>query len=159
VKILVHFHGEYEIKAPKGTLWKLLNNPGEVSKCIPGVETVEIIDKNNFKATVKLGIGFIKQRFNFHFAFVNVDAPKHVELKGEGLSSDNKVDFSSALDLQELDQTRTKLAWSADVQFLGPLSGMASRFMQNAASDTTKKLFACLKDKVEPSLDQSTSGA
>jgi len=145
----VRFVGEDEVKASRESLWKFLNTPEQVSKCIPDVQTLEVIDKNNFNAVIKVGIGFVKTKFNFKFTLANIDAPKHEELKATGSGSGSIIDFSAVMDLVEIDKARTKLKWSADAQLLGPLAAMASRFMQSAATDITKKLFACVKRAVE----------
>ena len=145
----MHFQGESDVKASREQLWEFLMSSKDISGCIPGIQQFETIDKDNFKATVKVGLGVIRTTFNFKFTFASVNAPLHSELKGKGSGSLGVIDFNAIMDLVSLDNKNTKLSWAADVELLGPLAGMASRFMKSAATDITKDLFGCIKAKVE----------
>jgi carbon monoxide dehydrogenase subunit G len=145
----MRFNGEYVLKSGRGAIWTFLTDPGAVSICIPDVEEVRVLDGSNFNAVAKVGIGFIRQKFKFSFTFANLSEPTHAELNGRGVGSGSMIDFHSKIDLVELDESNTKLVWSAEVSFMGPLGGMAGRFVPDAAAAETKRLFDCIRAKVE----------
>lgn len=145
----MRFEGEYVANALRGRAWEFLMNTEEVSKCIPGIKHVEVLDKNHFNAAVQISMGSIKSVVDFHFEAVNVKEPTHAELRAKGKGSIGEVAFDASMDLTEVDPQRTKIAWSADVRLMGALAGLASRFMQGAASGMTKSFFGCIKAKVE----------
>ena len=60
----MRFEGAVDIAAPRDRVWAFVIDPNQVGKCGPGVETIEVIDPTHFKATAKVGIGFISARFN-----------------------------------------------------------------------------------------------
>ena len=124
-------------------------NIEEVSKCVPGTRHAEVLDKNHFNAAVQISMGPINSLINFRFEVANVREPTHAELKAKGRGSVGEVAFDASMDLSEPDPQRTKIAWSADVRLMGTLAGLASRFMQGAASGMTKSFFECIKTRVE----------
>ena len=60
----MHFEGSVPIKASREKVWAFVIDPDQVGQCGPGVEKIEVIDDTHFKATAKVGIGFISARFN-----------------------------------------------------------------------------------------------
>ena len=145
----MRFNGEYVLKSGRAAIWTFLTDPGAVSVCIPDVEEVKVLDRSSFNAVAKVGIGFIRQKFKFSFAFTNLSEPTHAELGGRGAGAGSMIDFHSKIDLVELDESNTKLVWSAEVAFMGPLGCMAGRFLPDAAAAETKRLFDCIRAKVE----------
>ncbi len=145
----MQFSGESEVRASRSSLWGLVNRPAEISKCIPGVEEIEIIDNENFKAAAKVGIGIVKSKFSFQFAYMNMEAPRHAELKAVGTGSGRIINLHCSINLTDVDSTKTKLVWTAEVELLGPLAPLASRFLRNVARDITNQLFDCIRSKVE----------
>ena len=59
----MHFEGSVPIKASRDKVWAFVIDPEQVGQCGPGVESIEVIDDTHFKATAKVGIGFISARF------------------------------------------------------------------------------------------------
>jgi uncharacterized protein len=145
----MRFSGEYALKSKREAIWNFLTDPKSVSACIPDVTEVEVLSDTSFDAFAKVGIGFIKQKFKFSFTFVNLRAPTHAELDGKGVGSGSMVNFHSVLELVELEASNTKLVWSAEVQFMGPLGGMANRFIPDAAAAETKRLFDSIAARIE----------
>ena len=145
----LRFEGDYVANASQKHVWEFLMNTEEVSKCVPGIKHAEVLDKNHFDATVQLSMGSIKSVFDLHFEVANIREPTHAELKAKGRGSIGEVVFDAVMDLTEPEPQRTKITWSADVRLMGTLAGLASRFMQGAASGMTKSFFECIKAKVE----------
>ena len=71
----MHFEGTVQINAPRDRVWAFVIDPNQVGQCGPGVETIEVIDDTHFKATAKVGVGFISARFVVNLEFVDLDAP------------------------------------------------------------------------------------
>ena len=46
----MQFSGTVQIDAPRDRVWSFLMDPNEVGSCGPGVETIEVIDEDHFKA-------------------------------------------------------------------------------------------------------------
>ena len=61
----MEFKGDVAIQAPREKVYAFLTDPNQVTQCAPGLQSVEIIDDDHFKCTVKAGVGMIKGTFNF----------------------------------------------------------------------------------------------
>jgi len=65
--------GSTEIKAPKQKVWDYLTNPDFVSKCTPGLETMQVVEENKrFKATGSVGLGNLKVHITGDIEFVTL---------------------------------------------------------------------------------------
>ncbi len=57
--------GKDNIKATRGDVWKFLTDAESISKCTPGIESMEVIEPGRkFKAIGALGLGTVKVKFN-----------------------------------------------------------------------------------------------
>ena len=52
--------GEYEVPAPRAKVWDAFQDPSVLQKAIPGCEKLEAIGNDEYKATLKIGIGGVK---------------------------------------------------------------------------------------------------
>ena len=59
--------GTKELPAPREAVWGVINEPSEMAKLMPGVESFEITDDTHWTAKVKvpLGLGGLKMTMNF----------------------------------------------------------------------------------------------
>ena len=71
----MQFEGTVEIAAPRDKVWAFVIDPNQVGQCGPGVESIEVIDDTHFKATAKVGVGFISARFKVNMEFAELHAP------------------------------------------------------------------------------------
>ena len=78
----MHFEGTVQINAPRDKVWAFVIDPNQVGQCGPGVESIEVIDDSHFKATAKVGIGFISARFNVNMEFVDLERAECGEHQG-----------------------------------------------------------------------------
>ena len=80
----MHFEGTVEIAAPRDKVWAFVIDPEQVGQCGPGVESIEVIDDTHFKATAKVGVGFISARFIGNMEFVDLAAPSVATIHAHG---------------------------------------------------------------------------
>ena len=80
----MQFQGTVQIDAPRDRVWAFLMDPDQVGGCGPGVESIEVVDADHFKAKAKVGIGFISARFVVDMTVAERDAPDLAVLKAHG---------------------------------------------------------------------------
>ena len=73
--------GTKELSAPRDVVWGVINEPAEMAKLMPGVESFEIHDEKHWTAKVKvpLGLGALAMTMNFerlHRQLHNADAER-----------------------------------------------------------------------------------
>src|SRR2546427_341036 len=55
--------GTYDIPAPRKKVWDAFFDPKQLKKAIPGCEKLEAIGPDEYKATMKVGVGGVKGTF------------------------------------------------------------------------------------------------
>ncbi|HEX7346024.1 MAG TPA: carbon monoxide dehydrogenase subunit G [Candidatus Limnocylindrales bacterium] len=144
----MHFEGTVEINAPRETVWAFVIDPNQVGQCGPGVESIEVIDDTHFKATAKVGIGFISARFNVNMEFAEVDAPNAATIKAHGQAPGSAVDADARMTLSDA-EGGTRMDWAADVNIAGTIASVGARLIEGTANKMIGQTFDCMKSKLE----------
>src|SRR3954453_10651490 len=99
----MHFEGSVAINAPREKVWAFVIDPDEVGQCGPGVESIEVIDGTHFKATAKVGIGFISARFVVTLEMADQQPPERAVIKAHSQAPGSAVDATAEMTLSEID--------------------------------------------------------
>ena len=145
----MEFSGTVEIAAPRDRVWAFVTDPTQVGQCGPGVESIEVIDATHFKATAKVGIGFISARFVMNMEFAEITPPDAATIKAHGQAPGSAVDATARMDLSDGPNGGTVMAWSADVNIAGTLASMGARLIDGTATKMIGQTFACMKSTLE----------
>ncbi len=145
----MQFSGSVEIAAPRERVWAFVIDPNQVGQCGPGVESIEVIDDTHFKATAKVGIGFISARFVVNMEFAEMQTPDRATIKAHGQAPGSAVDATAEMALSDGADGGTKMDWSANVDIAGTLASVGARMIDGTASKMISQTFDCMKAKLE----------
>jgi carbon monoxide dehydrogenase subunit G len=145
----MHFEGTVQIDGPREKVWAFVIDPDQVGQCGPGVESIERIDDRRFKATAKVGIGFISARFVVDMEFVDLKAPDEASIKAHGQAPGSAVDATARMQLSDGDAGGTRMDWSADVSIAGTIASVGARLIEGTADKMIGQTFDCMKAKLE----------
>ena len=145
----MRFEGSTEINAPRDEVWAYVTDPNQVGQCGPGVESIEVIDDTHFKATAKVGIGFISARFNVNMEFAELTAPDAAIIKAHGQAPGSAVDADASMRLSDGANGGTVMDWSADVNISGTLASVGARLIEGTANKMIGQTFDCMKRALE----------
>jgi uncharacterized protein len=145
----MHFEGTVQINAPRARVWAFVIDPNQVGQCGPGVESIEVIDDTHFKASAKVGVGFISARFVVNLEFVDLDAPNAATIKAHGQAPGSAVDADARMQLSDADGGGTTMDWSADVNIAGTLASVGARLIEGTANKMIGQTFDCMRTKLE----------
>ena len=143
------FAGTVEIAAPRDKVWAFVIDPQQVGQCGPGVESIEVVDDTHFKATAKVGIGFISARFNVDMTFASLTPPDAATIKAHGQAPGSAVDATAQMTLGDGPDGGTTMDWSADVAISGSLASLGARLIEGTADKMIGQTFDCMKAKLE----------
>ncbi len=147
----MHFEGTVEIAAPRDRVWAFVIDPNQVGQCGPGVESIEVVDDTHFKATAKVGVGFISARFIVNMEFVDLDAPSVATIRAHGQAPGSAVDADARMQLSDGESGGTTMVWSADVNISGTIASVGARLIEGTANKMIGQTFDCIKAKLEGS--------
>jgi carbon monoxide dehydrogenase subunit G len=143
------FAGTVDIAAPRDKVWAFVIDPNQVGQCGPGVESIDVIDDTHFKATAKVGIGFINARFVVNMEMAELTAPDQAVIKAHGQAPGSAVDATARMTLSDGPSGGTTMDWSADVTISGSLASLGARLIEGTANKMIGQTFDCMKSKLE----------
>lgn len=133
--------GEYDLPQKREIVWKALNDPAMLEKCIPGCETLEKLSDTEFQATVKLSIGPVSARFKGKVKLEDIDPPNGYKIVGEGeggVAGFAKGQASVAL----ADEGEgCKLTYKAEAATGGKIAQLGQRLISGSAKKTADRFF------------------
>ncbi len=145
----MHFQGSVPISASRDKVWAFVNDPNQVGQCGPGVEKIEVIDATHFKATAKVGIGFISARFVVDMTIAEQEPPDRALIKAHGQAPGSAVDATAEMRLSDGPNGTTVMDWQADVTIAGTLASVGSRLIEGTANKMIGQTFDCMRAKLE----------
>ena len=95
----MQFSGTVSIAASRDAVWAFLMDPNQVGSCGPGVESIDVIDDDHFKAKAKVGVGFISARFVVDMTVAERQEPDLAILKAHGQAPGSAVDATADMRL------------------------------------------------------------
>jgi carbon monoxide dehydrogenase subunit G len=145
----MRFEGIVEIQAPRDRVWGFLIDPTQVGLCGPGVESIEVVDETHFKATAKVGIGFISARFVVNVEMAELVPPDRALIKAHGQAPGSAVDAIATVNLSDGTAGGTRLDWDADVSIAGTLASVGARLIEGTANKMIAQAFGCIRTSLE----------
>ncbi|MFM2106319.1 MAG: hypothetical protein RL338_1351 [Chloroflexota bacterium] len=143
------FSGTVEIKAPRDKVFAFVSDPRQVGSCGPGVESIERIDDAHYRASAKVGVGFISARFEADVEVAELVDGKTARIKATGQAPGSAVDALASMDLSDAPGGATTMAWEADVTISGTLASVGARMIEGTANRLIDQTFDCIRAKLE----------
>jgi uncharacterized protein len=145
----MQFSGTVAIAASRDAVWSFLMDPNQVGSCGPGVESIEVIDEDHFKAKAKVGVGFISARFVVDMTVAERTEPDLAILKAHGQAPGSAVDATADMRLSGPAEGPTTMDWSADVAIAGTIASVGARLIEGTANKMIGQTFDCIRSKLE----------
>lgn len=152
--------GSRVIPAPRAVVWKGLNDPAVLQKCIPGCDRIEAATPTNLKVTVVAKVGPVKASFAGEVNLVDVKAPVSYRIEGKGQGG--LAGFASggaSVTLTEIAAGETRMDYDVDAQIGGKLAMLGARLIDSAAQSLAGQFFARFADLMKAAHAPSESRA
>ncbi|MEX2143186.1 MAG: carbon monoxide dehydrogenase subunit G [Anaerolineales bacterium] len=142
--------GSTTMNASREKVWTHLTNPDFVAKCVPGFESMEVVEENKkYKGTGSVGLGNLKVRISGDVEFVTLEAPTRAVIKGRGTAPGSVVEGTAEMKLRDGEDGSTIMDWTVDVNVMGTIASLASRMMNSMAQKLSGQFFDCVKQQLE----------
>ncbi|MGV3553469.1 CoxG family protein [Rhizobium sp.] len=133
--------GEERIAAPREIVWKALNNPQILRKCIPNCEKLERESENKMLATLKFKVGPIPATFKGHVTFTNLNPPESYTIVVDGQGGlAGSAKGTCDVKLVE-DGDATILIYSTGAEMTGALAKLGSKMIDSSAKKISASFF------------------
>jgi len=140
----------FVINAPQQKVWELMFDIPRLSKCMPGIESVEVVDDKTYRGRLVVKVGPIKSEFSGIVTLTEIAAPNRIAgtVDGDDKSSASsvKAGFSGTLSAVE---NGTEAAFIIDVNLRGRLAQFGGPVITATAKKLTAEFAKNLKAQLE----------
>ena len=140
--------GERDFDAPRETVWQVLNDPAQMAKTIPGVESFDVKDDKRWTANVKIPLGLGGLRMSIAFEKGEEREPEFAELHAKGNGVGAIMNMDTFFHLSDAD-SGTHMKWEADVHILGPVASMGQRVLQPIVNQQVAQVLGALDKQIQ----------
>ena len=141
--------GSYKLNLKKEVVWKALNNPDILKKCIPGCENFDKKNNTHFSVTATNQIGPMNATFSGDVNLSNIKENVSYTLSGEGQSSVGFANGSAEVKLIE-EHGVTTLNYEVNITVGGKIAQLGSRLINGVAKKMSDYFFGRFADIVSP---------
>jgi uncharacterized protein len=140
--------GERNFQAPRQRVWEVLNDPAQMAKTMPGVESFDIQDDRHWRAHVKIPLGLGGLRMSIDFEKTEEREPEFAKLHAKGNGVGAVMNMDTSFELSEVGEA-THMKWEADVHLLGPVASMGQRVLQPIVNQQVTQVLGALEQQVQ----------
>jgi carbon monoxide dehydrogenase subunit G len=151
----------FEIAEPRERLWEFFEQVDEVAKCVPGVESVEVIDADNSKVRVTQSVGPMTATFDLKMRITEREPNERMQFTAIGRAvkgAAGNLRSSNTVTLQSTDAgTRVNLV--ADLAMGGVLGSVGQKVIAKQATAVTRDFMSSLERAVKGEAVGPAAGA
>jgi carbon monoxide dehydrogenase subunit G len=133
--------GEQILPLPRERVWAALNDPEILKASVPGCESFERVDENQFQMVMAASVGPIKARFKGKMTLTDLQPPQSYSLTFEG--SGGAAGFGKGGARVDLlpEGVGTKLVYKSHAQVGGRLAQVGARLIDGVAKKMAEDFF------------------
>ena len=140
--------GSYQVAATAEKVWNALTDPVSLSGCIPGCDGLEPAGQDEYTATMTVGVGPVKGRYNAKISMLDKDPNRSFRLVVEGTGNMGFVNGEATIILDE-QEGLTTVGVDSDAQVGGPVARVGQRLMESVGRMIMDNFFKCHRDTIE----------
>jgi carbon monoxide dehydrogenase subunit G len=132
--------GSHEVPAPRKKVWDAFLDPKVLKQAIPGCEKLEAIGPDEYKATMKVGVGGVKGTFEGKVRLSDKNPPDSYKLAVEGAGGPGFIRGETVITLTD-SGSGTKVSYTADLQVGGLIASVGQRMLGGVSKMMADKFF------------------
>ncbi len=134
----------FDVAVPRDRAWAFLSDMRKVGSCVPGVESIEVVDERRAKWTLKIKIGPLSQTVHVDTETLEQTAPSRARFKGV---ADN-MEMLGTIDLAAAGES-TRITYTMVATAKGPLARIMDNFMKSRLKQQSDEFAANVKKALE----------
>ncbi|MFI5449403.1 MAG: CoxG family protein [Candidatus Bathyarchaeia archaeon] len=139
---------ELLIPAPIQQVWDLLNDPAQLSKCVPGCEEASLGADDEWKWKMKFNVGVISRRIEAIARVVEKEPTRKLAINLDSVTGDFKMQLH--LEFAEEKPTSTRVKFAANVDARGPFQIVVNQIIKSQMAKLVGEFAANVSSKLVP---------
>jgi uncharacterized protein len=144
----MHYDGSFDVAAPKEKVYDFITDPKKITTIFPDVQSVKIVDEDNFTLKAKVGMSFIRGTMDVKGSMTEKKKPTSAKLKARGTGLNSSVDLESIFSMEDGPKGGTHVTWAADAKISGMMASVGSRLIASQADKYVKQIIGSLEKKL-----------
>jgi uncharacterized protein len=140
--------GAYDVPAPRQKVYEAFQDPKQLKKAIPGCEKLEAIGPDEYKATMKVGVGGVKGTFEGKVRLSDKKPPEAYTMAVEGSGGPGFIRGQAVITLAEAGEG-TRVSYAADLQVGGLIASVGQRMLGGVSKMMADKFFNKMSELLE----------
>jgi carbon monoxide dehydrogenase subunit G len=141
--------GEFAFRAPRGSVWTLLQDPEVLVKAMPGAQRLVATGDGTYEGTIRIGVGPVTAAsWTLTVALHDRQEPASYGMKVESKGPLGFTRGSASVELID-DPDGTRMKYRADMQIGGKVAGIGQRLLDQVARMLTKQGLEALSREME----------
>jgi uncharacterized protein len=148
--------GEQLIAAPQQATWEALNDPDVLKACVPGCESITLVNPNEYQVLMTAKVGPVSAKFRGRLSLSDIKPPDSYSLafEGQGGAAGFAKGGAQVRLFPEKDQTR--LVYDVKANVGGKLAQIGSRLVDAAAKKVADEFFNNFNKRVSAAGEETT---
>jgi carbon monoxide dehydrogenase subunit G len=141
----------FVIAEPRERLWEFFEQVDQVARCVPGVESVEVVDADNSKVRVTQAVGPMTATFDLKMRITERERNERMRFTAIGRAvkgAAGNLRSSNTVTLEPVDEG-TRVNLEADLAMGGVLGSVGQKVIAKQADAVTRDFMASLERAVK----------
>lgn len=146
------FEERFEVAVPAEAVWEFLVDPARLAPCLPGCQSLEVVDPSTYRVTLSVKIGFLSTTQDMRMTVVEQDRPRRLVAvgRGEDRRLGSQVDVRSTLELSPgATAGATVVHYRSEVKVLGRLGSVGDAVMKVKAAELAGEFATRVRTAIE----------
>jgi uncharacterized protein len=147
------FEESFLVEAGPPLLWKLLLDVPVMARCVPGVADVEVIDEDNFRATLTQAVGPVSASFTVKLTITGRDEGRRLDFQAVGKTARGAASYlrtsgQLALAPEGPGDDTTRVTLTADAALGGVLGTVGQKVLAKHSQKMAGQFAAALRTEL-----------
>jgi len=140
--------GAYEVPAPRDKVWDAFLDPTLLKQAMPGCEKLEATGPDEYKATMKIGVGGVKGTFEGKVKLSDKKQPDSYRMAVDGSGGPGFIRGETVITLTD-NAGGTRVSYTADVQVGGLIASVGQRLLGGVSKMMADKFFTRMSELLQ----------
>lgn len=131
--------GEYVFDGPREEVWKLVRDPEVLASCLPGTQSVQKVNDNEYIGVIGVRVGPISGSFSGKIFVTNEEPPERCTLSVEGTGKIGFLKGVGNVDMADLGERKTLMKYTGEVQVGGKVASVGQRLFDTVSKGMVKQ--------------------
>lgn len=154
----MELEGEHNFEGPRDAVWELVRDPEVLASALPGTQSLEMVAENEYQGTMHVRIGPVSGVFAGRIVVSDEVPPESCTLSVEGRGAPGFASGAGTIQLTQLDDGTTLMAYRGDMQVGGRLASVGQRMLDTAGRSLIRQGLEALNDALRARAEAEETG-